>query len=193
MSVYFMQEQGEEGLIKVGFSDLPDRRLITVKKDEKKPVTILAVIDGGREVERLLHAQLAPARVRGEWFRPTEAVMTMVKTAQNVSSPRRGKSTNVSYDETAEDIRIAYDLIHEAVIRLGGPQSRYATLETLLFPRLHDLNTMWSVRRLRGFYCKENALVPHWAVRNLTELVSGLRDKAAGLAEWVCPELEDEQ
>ncbi|MBY2986405.1 GIY-YIG nuclease family protein [Rhizobium leguminosarum] len=192
MSVYFMQEQGGEGLIKIGFSDLPDRRLTTVRRGEKNPVQILAVIDGGREVERMLHAQLAVDRARGEWFRPSEAVMGMVQTAQSVSSPRRHKSSNVTYDETAEDMRIVHGLITQALFYLDEGQSKFAALENIVFPRLHDINPMWTARRLRGLYGNENSNIPHWVVRNLTELVEGLRDKAAGLAEWVCPEIKED-
>lgn len=175
MSVYFMQEQGGEGLVKIGFSDLPDRRLTTVRRDERNPVDILAVIDGGREVERMLHAQLASDRERGEWFRPTEAVMGIVRTAQNVSSPRRGKSTNVNYDETAEDMRIAYELIDEILVHLGRDQSKFAALENIVFPKLQNINPMWTARRLRGLYGRENSNIPHWVIRNLTEALEDLR------------------
>lgn len=191
MSVYFMQEQGGEGLIKIGFSDLPDKRLTTIKSREAKAVDILAVIDGSREVERLLHAQLSADRHHGEWFTPSANVLAVVKTAQKVSSPKRYRSTNVTYDESAEDMRIAFELIHEAVLRLGGTQSRFATIEKIIFPRLHAINPMWTARRLRGLYSKENATVPHWTIRNLTELVEELRDNGtAWAAEWLCPELK---
>jgi hypothetical protein len=177
MSVYFMQQQAGEELIKIGFSDLPDRRLSTVRRDEQEPVVILAVIDGGREVERMLHKQLEADRVRGEWFRPSDRVLEMVQNAQGASHPKRHRSENVIYDETAEDMRIAFELIHEAVIRFGGGQARFAALEKHVFPLLHAINPMWTARRLRGLYGKENPNIPYWVIRNLLELVGTPQDK----------------
>lgn len=177
MSVYFMQQRAGEELIKIGFSDLPDRRLSTVRRDEQEPVVILAVIDGGREVERMLHKQLDADRVRGEWFRPSDRVLEMVQNAQGASHPKRHRSENVTYDETAEDMRIAYELIHEAVIRFSNGHARFAALEKEVFPLLYEINPMWTARRLRGLYGKENPNVPHWVIRNLTELLEGLKDQ----------------
>src|SRR5687768_8375875 len=110
MSIYFVQEVGGERLVKIGFSDLPDRRVITVKSKHSQDVDVLAVIDGGRPVERMLHKQLEADRVRGEWFRPTDSVLQIVKSAQAVMLPKKRGSADVEYDETAEDMRIAFEL-----------------------------------------------------------------------------------
>lgn len=182
MTVYFMQQQGGEYLIKIGFSDLPDRRISAIRRAETEPVEILASIDGGREVERMLHKQLDADRVRGEWFRPSQRVQEMVQTAQSVSHPKRHKSINVTYDETAEDIRIAFDLLHKAIGYFPGGESRSATMEKSILPMLQEVNPMWTARRLRGLYGRENSNIPHWIIRNLTELLNDL-DPAAGAGD----------
>ncbi|QIG75050.1 hypothetical protein EVC14_052 [Rhizobium phage RHph_I3_18] len=170
MSVYFMREIGGAGLIKIGFSDQPERRVSTIKYQEEKNVEILAVIDGGRTVERMLHSQLEGDRVSGEWFEPTERVLELVKSAQSVAMPKRGGEAH-AFDATAEDMQIAFNLIDRALRKLAGGESKYGALDKRVYPVLYSINPMWTKRRLRGLYGREYTAVPHWVVRNLIDLL----------------------
>jgi hypothetical protein len=60
--IYFIQS-GEDGPIKIGFSNQPDRRLPELQTGNPR-----ALIPGDTSVERQLHTRFEPARIRGEWF-----------------------------------------------------------------------------------------------------------------------------
>jgi len=80
------------GLIKIGESVDPVRRLAELAKGGSERLELLAV--GG--TERQLHAELAGDRVHGEWFRATRAVLA--KVIENGGDPER-PITSCGYDE----------------------------------------------------------------------------------------------
>lgn len=55
------------GLYKVGYTASPAKRFSKALSDNPA-AKMLGVVIGGRNDERALHDQLAPFRVRGEWF-----------------------------------------------------------------------------------------------------------------------------
>jgi hypothetical protein len=65
--IYFIQS-GEDGPIKIGFSNRPDRRLPELQTGNPRELILRHVIPGDTSVERQLHARFEPARIRGEWF-----------------------------------------------------------------------------------------------------------------------------
>ena len=68
--IYFLQ--GEfTGLIKIGFSSNPKRRLEVLSAGSSEPIRFLAVTRGDQDLENLLHQRFRDARVHGEWFLPT--------------------------------------------------------------------------------------------------------------------------
>lgn len=68
MSVYVIGEPASAEPVKVGWSEDPAARLAVLQTGNPRPLAVLATIEGGETEERALHAQLAHARVRGEWF-----------------------------------------------------------------------------------------------------------------------------
>lgn len=64
-SVYFIHN-GEA--IKIGVSTNPQKRLASLQTSYHKPLTMLAVINGGRDVESKLHTKFDKFRLSGEWF-----------------------------------------------------------------------------------------------------------------------------
>lgn len=70
-SVYFIHN-GEA--IKIGVSANPQKRLASLQTSYHKPLTMLAVIDGGRDVESRLHAKFDEFRLSGEWFEDHKAI-----------------------------------------------------------------------------------------------------------------------
>lgn len=75
--VYFIRA-GEQGPIKIGTAlDVP-RRLKKLQQAHSEKLTILAARKGGRVTERKYHERFAALRIRGEWFEPSEAILTEV-------------------------------------------------------------------------------------------------------------------
>lgn len=63
--VYFVEAPGR---IKIGYTVNPDDRLEKLRQADMETLTVVAVIDGTRRLERHLHGKLAPFRIKGEWF-----------------------------------------------------------------------------------------------------------------------------
>jgi hypothetical protein len=55
--------------IKIGYTRNIGSRLAQFRTSNSKPVELLLTIPGGREEERIFHAQFARYRMQGEWFR----------------------------------------------------------------------------------------------------------------------------
>lgn len=77
--VYFVQAGGDGGPIKIGSSGDVGRRLGVLRSDHYEELVVLGSCLGGFVREYELHDELAEARIRGEWFRPTEAVLAAVE------------------------------------------------------------------------------------------------------------------
>lgn len=78
--VYFIRS-GE--LIKIGTSEnLPSRYSTFATSGPEQP-EILLVIAGDHTQERQVHALFAADRVRGEWFRPSDALMAFIDDLQD--------------------------------------------------------------------------------------------------------------
>lgn len=74
--VYFVQA-GEDGPIKVGYSNHVEGRLASLQTAHHAPLRVLLKVPGGLALEAALHAALAPHRLRGEWFRPAPEVLRL--------------------------------------------------------------------------------------------------------------------
>jgi hypothetical protein len=72
-AVYFIQE-GARGPIKIGVAADPVGRMHDFQVGNSRPLNLLLACDAPEGTERRLHARLASDRIRGEWFRPTDAV-----------------------------------------------------------------------------------------------------------------------
>lgn len=79
--IYFIQD-GRDGTIKIGTSRNPWERLAALTVASPGKMTILAVMDGDRLVERALHKQFAPLRVSGEWFRDEPDLLSFIDKAK---------------------------------------------------------------------------------------------------------------
>lgn len=75
--VYFMQGV-EGGPVKIGTSNDPARRLRQVMDWVPFDLRILAAAPGGFLTEAYLHHKFHAARLRREWFAPTESLMAFV-------------------------------------------------------------------------------------------------------------------
>jgi len=80
VSVYFAQRR-RGGLIKIGWSRSVRGRLTAVK------AKMIGAIAGDREIEKKLHKRFAHLRVRGEWFKPGDELLTFIRVAAQEHEP----------------------------------------------------------------------------------------------------------
>jgi hypothetical protein len=74
MPVYLIQS-GADGLVKIGFSNNVHLRFNKMQTDNSDKLTILRILDGGKELEAVLHARFSALKVRGEWFTFSKAML----------------------------------------------------------------------------------------------------------------------
>lgn len=81
-------------LVKIGWSDNPERRLRDLQAGSPVLLQLLAVFEGGHLIEAELHRRFAGKRMHGEWFDlgpdPVGAVRPFVKVAQVAAAERAG-------------------------------------------------------------------------------------------------------
>ncbi|MFC8765121.1 GIY-YIG nuclease family protein [Streptomyces sp. NPDC057193] len=84
----------ESPLVKIGWTDNPERRLRTLQTGSAVPLAVLALFEGGAIVERALHRRFADKRQHGEWFNlgpdPVKVVSPFVKVVQVEEAERSG-------------------------------------------------------------------------------------------------------
>lgn len=79
----YLIRAGSGGVYKVGFAIDPLSRMELLQVGCPLELTLHATFTGGQRLEWLLHKQLAPQRIRGEWFAfhcdPVETVEWFVR------------------------------------------------------------------------------------------------------------------
>lgn len=78
-SVYFAQRDGTAGLIKIGKSGNPEKRVRSLATAAAAPVHLLAAVPGWVIREDEAHRAVARSRVIGEWFEPDLAVQELMR------------------------------------------------------------------------------------------------------------------
>jgi hypothetical protein len=79
MTVYLIGS--ESGVVKIGYSADPDRRLSVLQSGSHLALNVLATFEGGRELESRLHDWFNAHRIRGEWFELGEDPVGSVRDA----------------------------------------------------------------------------------------------------------------
>lgn len=77
--VYFIGNV-DEGYVKIGYSNNPEKRVTGVQTGTPFVVSILAVFPGNRDTETILHDRFSHLRTRdrGEWFRIDDEIKLIV-------------------------------------------------------------------------------------------------------------------
>lgn len=92
--VYLIGSPGSP-LVKIGWTDNPERRLRHLQTGSPVPLKLLALFEGGHIVEAELHRRFADKRQHGEWFDlgqdPVGVVSPFVKSAQAEESEPTGQ------------------------------------------------------------------------------------------------------
>ncbi|MFJ9493996.1 GIY-YIG nuclease family protein [Streptomyces sp. NPDC101224] len=85
----------ESPLVKIRWSDNPERRLRHLQTGSPVPLQLLALFESGAVMETALHRQFADKRRHGEWFDlgsdPVAVVSPFVKVAQVEEDERTGR------------------------------------------------------------------------------------------------------
>lgn len=99
--IYFIRNESA-GLIKIGFSRSPRTRRSNLQSAAGVKLEIIGVMRGARKAEAVLHERFAEDRVRGEWFRASEALERFIaENAQPIDSiPEEPGRANSRYRET---------------------------------------------------------------------------------------------
>jgi DNA-binding CsgD family transcriptional regulator len=71
--IYFV-ENLTSGVIKIGFTTNPGKRLATLQNASADPLGLMGVLPGGPAEEKRIHRLFAQHRLRGEWFRGGDAM-----------------------------------------------------------------------------------------------------------------------
>jgi Deoxyribodipyrimidine photolyase len=87
-SVYFIQAGGEGGLIKIGLSNAPAKRMKSLQSQNDLPLELLGVLPNAeRSGEVGVHQMFADAREHGEWFRPVPELLEFLKEITDEPEP----------------------------------------------------------------------------------------------------------
>ncbi|MGJ8477228.1 GIY-YIG nuclease family protein [Sphingobium yanoikuyae] len=74
--VYFAAAPG--GPIKIGMACDTERRVRELRKETKTDIRLLAETSGGSFIESMYHRRFADARIHGEWFARTPAILAEI-------------------------------------------------------------------------------------------------------------------
>ena len=76
--VYFIQST-EGGLIKIGYSAKPQSRLATMQSGCPVPLQVLRIFPAILAIEGVLHFQFKEERRHGEWFYPSDRLVSLIR------------------------------------------------------------------------------------------------------------------
>jgi hypothetical protein len=90
--IYFIQ--GESGgAIKIGHSMDPVKRLRDLQTSYPDNLILLLMVAGSETDEKALHEQLAASRLKGEWFSPSDEVLSAIETFREQGGSNAQKDT----------------------------------------------------------------------------------------------------
>jgi len=75
--VYFIQAE-IGGLIKIGYTIDLDKRLRTVQAHSSVPAKVIGTMRGSYEIEQEIHSKFASFRKHGEWFVPSDSLLSFI-------------------------------------------------------------------------------------------------------------------
>jgi hypothetical protein len=174
--IYFIQS-GEEGPIKIGFSNRPARRAPELQTGNPRELLLRHVVPGDRAMEDQLHRRFEPARIRGEWFgREYLPVISAFAGGLADRMVHAYDGSGVPPRLTGGDVRTAteVDRIRTDIERLwlaGHDVSAIAELvwlaEEEVEEQLAEMRTVgtWDVQRRGGFDVRRGRLVAYRSKR----------------------------
>lgn len=178
MPVYFIQRIADTSRIKVGTTDNLDQRLTALGSEYEGGIELLAQCEGGRDTEAAFHAMLSDDWIEGEWFRRSELLDRIIAKFSSEVSGRRvwGRIQvieNMGASAIDTDRRLARDHLEKLMVRLGV--TRHAIAQARCFEVLHEINPLWSRRRVRAIWEGATRRIDHYEMRDLKR-ANGMTD-----------------
>lgn len=107
--IYFIRS-GKKGPIKIGYTDGDaDQRLASLQPGNPFELNLLGCISGDMEREKLIHQKFEAYRVRGEWFRATSELLSLIFTGDGWP----GKEKKVRQEATVKIKEESFELSKE--------------------------------------------------------------------------------
>ena len=89
---YVYAIENSDGLVKIGWSSDPNRRLAKINSDTSSPCRMVGAIEGTREQESALHQLLSASSKHGEWFNKTADVRLFLGMLPEAPRPMRSST-----------------------------------------------------------------------------------------------------
>lgn len=108
--IYFILDT-TAGLVKIGYSNKPHRRMTMLQTGSASPLEMLAIMEGEATAEAALHVKFKHRRVRGEWFRlagPIEGFLQAERKAGRVIKTPKSRHGELTRISNATGISINY-------------------------------------------------------------------------------------
>lgn len=128
--VYFLQEGGPDGPIKIGMTtDWSEKRARALQTGNSQPLKVLCFVPGGRATEAGLHHDFQRHHIRGEWYRADPEILGFIIDVLN--GVRRGRAVHARLETLARrDVEPMPALSPEQVeINKAGAARALAALE----------------------------------------------------------------
>jgi hypothetical protein len=103
VSVYFLRA-GKRGPVKIGYAENPWRRLGQLQTIVPEKLIMLAIVPGGREVERHYHSAFSDSHLRGEWFLLTDAMENFLLEQDRCDIIDHARTSRPKPSQEAKDI-----------------------------------------------------------------------------------------
>jgi len=83
--VYFIRSHGPDGLIKIGWSKNPEKRMAYFRASSPVSLDLLFFMEGGESLAEKLHKLFAADHSHGAWFSPSEGILEFIAGQQSAS------------------------------------------------------------------------------------------------------------
>jgi hypothetical protein len=80
--------------VKIGISEAPYRRIASIQTSNPDELEVLAVVEGGAQLEAEMHRRFAALHYRGEWFRDDTTIRQVIAGMQTLPPHNPHKPRN---------------------------------------------------------------------------------------------------
>lgn len=172
MTVYFITAERFGDLVKIGHTSDLNTRMAAIAHRFQCPIELLAMCEGGADVENAFHAVFAESLVENEWFSRTKILDTLInRFAGSVTGKRfwgrKKVSDNTDMRHERSDVDIVRGMMADLMANVGGTTVAESLL--LSFDILNGLNPAWTLRRVRAIWNSEVNRVDLYEYRDLLE------------------------
>lgn len=77
--IYVIGPRNRDGMVKIGWSKAPKRRLATLQVAHPEKLSLLATVPGTQAQEKTIHWRCRAARKGGEWFIRSNGVEVLIR------------------------------------------------------------------------------------------------------------------